>query len=61
MNMENNNLFEFAAFDELESEHIAAPRYSYWKSVWRTFFKNKFTVVWIVYNFNRYSTSIAIS
>ena len=44
MDMENINLFEFAAFDELESEHIAAPRYSYWKSVWRTFFKSKFTV-----------------
>ena len=41
---ENNNLFEFAAFDERESEHIAAPRYSYWKSVWRTFIKDKFTV-----------------
>ncbi len=39
-----NDLFDFASFDELESEHIAAPRYSYWKSVWRTFFKNKFTV-----------------
>ena len=38
------NLFEFADFDELKSEHIAAPRYSYWKSVWRTFFRNKFTV-----------------
>ena len=38
------NLFEFADFDELQSEHIAAPRYSYWKSVWRTFYKNKFTV-----------------
>ena len=47
MNTENidKSLFEFAAFDELESEHIAAPRYSYWKSVFRTFFKNKFTVV----------------
>ena len=44
MDMENSNLFEFAAFDELESEHIAAPRYSYWKSVWRTFFRSKFTV-----------------
>lgn len=33
----DNNLFEFADFDELESEHIVAPRYSYWKSVWRTF------------------------
>ena len=40
-----NDLFDFASFDELESEHIAAPRYSYWKSVWRTFFKNKLTVV----------------
>ncbi|MBQ9923834.1 MAG: ABC transporter permease [Clostridia bacterium] len=28
----------------MESEHIAAPRYSYWKSVFRTFFRNKFTV-----------------
>ncbi len=44
MDTENINLFEFADFDELESEHIAAPRYSYWKSVWRTFIKNKFTV-----------------
>lgn len=46
MNTENidKSLFEFAAFDEMESEHIAAPRYSYWKSVWRTFFRNKFTV-----------------
>ena len=40
----NKDLFSFADFDEHESEHIAAPRYSYWKSVWRTFFKNKFTV-----------------
>ena len=46
MDMENktDDLFEFAAFDKLESEHIAAPRYSYWKSVWRTFFRSKFTV-----------------
>lgn len=44
MDTENLDLFEFAAFDELESEHIAAPRYSYWKSVWKTFFKSKFTV-----------------
>jgi len=42
--MNEKELFEFAGFDEHESEHIAAPRYSYWKSVWRTFFKNKFTV-----------------
>ena len=37
-------LFGFASFDKYESEHIAAPKYSYWKSVWRTFFRNKFTV-----------------
>lgn len=44
--MEENtkNLFEFADFDEMKSEHIAAPRYSYWKSVGRTFIRNKFTV-----------------
>ena len=43
MNTENidKSLFEFAAFDELESEHIAAPRYSYWKSVFRVFFRKK--------------------
>ena len=39
-----DDLFEFAEFDETESEHIAAPRYSYWKSVWKTFIRNKFTV-----------------
>ncbi len=39
-----DNLFTFADFDEKESERIAAPRYSYWKSVWRTFIHNKVTV-----------------
>ncbi len=43
-NMNLNDLFTFAEFDEMESEHIAAPRYSYWKSVFRTFFRSKFTV-----------------
>lgn len=45
MTENNKDLFAFADFDEHESEHIAAPRYSYWKSVWRTFFKSKFTVI----------------
>ena len=49
MEEKDNNLFEFADFDEKESEHIAAPRYSYWKSVWRTFFKNKFTVITAIF------------
>lgn len=42
--MNDKELFEFAAFDETSSEHIAAPRYSYWKSVWRTFISKKFIV-----------------
>ena len=49
MEEKDNNLFEFADFDEFESERIAAPRYSYWKSVWRTFFKNKFTVATAIF------------
>ena len=44
MTVKDEELFSFAEFDEKESEHIAAPRYSYWKSVWRTFLRNKFTV-----------------
>ena len=39
-----DDLFTFAEYDETSSEHISAPRYSYWKSVWRTFIHNKFTV-----------------
>lgn len=45
MSEKEKDLFSFADFDEYESEHIAAPRYSYWKSVWRTFFKDKLTIV----------------
>ena len=44
MERQEDNLFEFAEFDEKESEHIAAPRYSYWKSVWRTFVRSKVTI-----------------
>ena len=44
MAKQEDNLFEFAAFDEKQSEHIAAPRYSYWKSVWRTFVRSKVTI-----------------
>ena len=42
--MSREELFAFVDHSALESEKITAPRYSYWKSVWRTFFKNKFTV-----------------
>ncbi|MDO4940281.1 MAG: ABC transporter permease [Erysipelotrichaceae bacterium] len=44
MEEKDKELFSFADFDEYKSEHINAPRYSYWKSVWRTFISDKFTV-----------------
>ena len=31
--------------NDLESERITAPRYSYWKSVFRVFFRNKINIV----------------
>lgn len=34
-------LFTFLNHDTIESEKIIAPRYSYWKSVFRVFFKKK--------------------
>jgi oligopeptide transport system permease protein len=39
--------FAFATFDVLESERIAGPRYSYWKSVFQTFFKRKTAIFWL--------------
>jgi len=45
MNNEDKELFEFAEFDKTSSEHISAPRYSYWKSVARTFFRDKVAVI----------------
>lgn len=36
-----DDLFVFVDHNEYESEKITAPRYSYWKSVWRVFFKKK--------------------
>lgn len=38
-------LFERVDHNDLESEKITAPRYSYWKSVLRVFFKNKVNVI----------------
>ena len=34
-------LFAKVSHDALESEHITAPRYSYWQSVFRVFFRKK--------------------
>jgi oligopeptide transport system permease protein len=39
--------FAFATFDVLKSERIAGPRYSYWKSVFQTFFKRRSSMFWL--------------
>ena len=44
VDVNEDELFGFAEFDEKKSEIIAAPRYSYWKSVWKTFVGSKFTI-----------------
>jgi len=38
-------LFAFMDHNELEAEKITAPRYSYWKSVFRVFFRKKINIV----------------
>ncbi len=44
----NENLFEFVKVDATASEHIAAPKYSYWKSVFRKFFASKVAIACLV-------------
>ena len=44
----NNEKFAFIGNDAIASEKIIAPRYSYWKSVARVFFRNKLNIVLIV-------------
>ena len=43
--MSNEELFAKVDHSGLESERITAPRYSYWHSVFRVFFKNKLNIV----------------
>ena len=40
--------FRFIDHDDIESERIVAPRYSYWKSVFRVFFRKKVNIFMIV-------------
>ncbi len=57
MNDEKNNVinptngadlgFEVVGNDAISSEKVIAPRYSYWKSVFRVFFKKKMNIVLI--------------
>lgn len=43
-----DELFRFIDRDEISSEKITAPRYSYWKSVFRVFFRKKLNILLIV-------------
>ena len=44
-NMSEEELFAPVAQDELASERITAPRYSYWRSVFRVFFRKKLNII----------------
>lgn len=45
LGMTEEELFSVIDHSDVESEKIAAPKYSYWQSVFRVFFKNKFNIV----------------
>ena len=45
LNMAESELFSRISNDELSSEKITAPRYSYWQSVFRVFFRNKVNII----------------
>ena len=45
LNMSEEELFKPIDHDQLESEKITAPRYSYWHSVFRVFFRKKINIV----------------
>ena len=44
LGMTEKELFSFHDHSELESEKITAPRYSYWQSVFRVFFRKKLNI-----------------
>ena len=45
LNMPEEDLFAPMDINELESEKITAPRYSYWHSVFRVFFRKKINII----------------
>lgn len=45
LNLSDDELFASVNHDELESEKITAPRYSYWQSVFRVFFRKKSNII----------------
>ncbi len=44
----DDSLFEILEYNELESERVEFDNYSYWKSTFRTFAKNKFAIVLLI-------------
>ena len=49
--MPEEELFAPVDHSDLESEKITAPRYSYWHSVFRVFFKKKINIIIYPYFF----------
>jgi oligopeptide transport system permease protein len=47
-NLSDGELFSFIDRDELASERIGAPKYSYWSSVFRVFFRKKINILLLV-------------
>ena len=45
LGLSEEELFSRVSHDSIESERITAPRYSYWRSVFRVFFKKKINIV----------------
>ena len=43
--MTDEELFSRVDHNSLDSEKITAPRYSYWRSVFRVFFRKKINIV----------------
>ena len=41
-------LFSIQSHSDEEAERITAPRYSYWKSVFRVFFRNCYCIVNVI-------------
>ena len=48
-NKNQDELFYFVGTDVVSSEKIIAPRYSYWRSVFRVFFRKKINIVLLVF------------
>ncbi len=46
--MSEEELFSLHTHDNMEAERITAPRYSYWKSVFRVFFRKKINIFVLV-------------